>query len=119
MTTTNDGGQRAKLCLDGWAGRREVDVVVNSTTAKRATVELLEGALLPSRGGYRPAGATVTVPKSALCLPEPLAVKCKRCKGTGSVADYVGDEMRCIETECPDCRDSGRTTLSTATREQP
>lgn len=28
---------------------------------------------------------------------------CKRCKGTGTVADYVGDDMRCIETGCPDC----------------
>lgn len=29
---------------------------------------------------------------------------CRRCKGAGTVADYVGDDMRCIETECPDCR---------------
>lgn len=28
---------------------------------------------------------------------------CKTCKGRGNIADYIGDDMKCIEVECPAC----------------
>lgn len=52
-------------------------------------------------GNLRAALASSPAPTGA----EPVA--CKRCKGEGSVADYVGDDMRCIETGCPDCTGTG------------
>jgi len=33
--------------------------------------------------------------------------KCQYCKGTGSEADYVGDEMRCVEVDCSFCKGAG------------
>ncbi|MGY2995494.1 hypothetical protein [Mesorhizobium sp. URHB0026] len=40
---------------------------------------------------------------AALASPAVAPVACKRCKGTGTVADYVGDDMRCVEVECDLC----------------
>jgi hypothetical protein len=36
---------------------------------------------------------------------------CKHCKGVGFVADYVGEDMRPIETGCPYCKGTGRAAL--------
>ena len=33
--------------------------------------------------------------------------KCPECRGTGTVADYVGLEMRCVEAECGHCNGKG------------
>jgi hypothetical protein len=35
--------------------------------------------------------------------------ECSECRGTGTTADYVGLEMRCVEVECGTCNGTGRT----------
>lgn len=65
--------QRAFLCLDGWAGRREVPVLVvceiQGRTMQRARIEFLESALLP--GGRRfERGDRTVVPMYSIRLVE-------------------------------------------------
>lgn len=36
---------------------------------------------------------------------------CPACKGRGTEADYVGLEMRCVETGCSRCNGTGRSAL--------
>jgi hypothetical protein len=57
------------LCLDGWAGRREVPVAVLSRNGKYSRVRLLENALVP-RKGHRLAGEVVRVPTKSLKVVE-------------------------------------------------
>lgn len=33
--------------------------------------------------------------------------KCKWCGGTGTEADYIGLEMKCVEVECSACNGTG------------
>lgn len=33
---------------------------------------------------------------------------CKYCKGAGTDLDYIGLEMKCVETECVACKGTGR-----------
>lgn len=46
---------------------------------------------------------------SALSTPAPAGTgeACKHCRGNGTTADYVGLEMRPIETECDACKGTG------------
>lgn len=33
---------------------------------------------------------------------------CKVCRGTGTVADYIGLEMKCVEVDCEVCHGTGK-----------
>ncbi len=54
---------------------------------------------------------------AAPASPSPATVGlCRRCKGTGTEADYAGLDMRCVEVACSTCAGTGRAP-STATGE--
>lgn len=58
-------GDAAYLCLDGWAGRREIPVTVRGHSGGRIRITLEADVNLPGRRQGR-AGETITVPAYAL-----------------------------------------------------
>lgn len=57
------------LCLDGWAGRREIPVTITGETPKYYRVILGRDCALPSRR-WGKAGDLVLIPKYAVRLDE-------------------------------------------------
>jgi hypothetical protein len=62
-------GDSAVLCIDGWAGRREVPVKVCGHFGGRVRVTLNADVLLPGRR-HGKAGEMITVPAYALARQE-------------------------------------------------
>ena len=60
---------RAKICLDNWSGRRELDCEVVKETKTRYVCRMLSDGLLPR--GHVQAGEIVKLPKYAVMIETP------------------------------------------------